>query len=86
MEDEWLLKAGPDRVKGPLMLLVRNHHSVPCACAVREVTFLPPRGGSWNWTEIHKNGLFRHDFGTSNSVFSSVEIRAIISFKAISWY
>ena len=27
-----------------------------------------------------------NDFGTSNSVFSSVEIRAIISFKVISWY
>ena len=28
------------------------------------------------------------DFGTSNSVFSSVELemRAIISFKVISWY
>ena len=23
MEDEWLLKAGPSRVKGPQMLLVR---------------------------------------------------------------
>ena len=46
MEDEWLLKAGPDRVKGPLMLLVRNHHSVPCACAVREVTFFTTTGGA----------------------------------------
>ena len=29
-----------------------------------------------------------NDFGTSNSVFSSVEqeIRAVISFKVISWY
>ena len=24
---------------------------------VREVTFLPPGGGSWNWIEIHKNEL-----------------------------
>ena len=27
-----------------------------------------------------------NNFGTSNSVFSSVKIRAIISFKVISWY
>ena len=27
-----------------------------------------------------------NDFGTSNSVFSKVEIRTIISFKVISWY
>ena len=25
---------------------------------VREVSFLPPGGGSWNWIEIHKNELF----------------------------
>ena len=35
MEDEWLLKAGPDRVKGPQILLVRIKCSVLCACAIR---------------------------------------------------
>ena len=38
MEDEWLLKAGTDRVKGSEMLLVRINWSLLCACALR----IPP--------------------------------------------
>ena len=35
MEDEWLLKARPDRVKDALnLLLVRTHYSVLCARAL----------------------------------------------------
>ena len=39
---EWLLKAGPERVKGPQMLLARINYSVLCACAQsipRPITF-----------------------------------------------